>query len=71
MTPETFKRIRIERLGLHQIDLAKLLRIEDAGTISRYERGVREISGPVSLLMELLEDGIVSVLQVDELDYPK
>ena len=30
MTPETFKRIRIERLGLHQIDLAKLLRIEDA-----------------------------------------
>ena len=57
MTPATFYRIRTERLKLNQTELANLLRIEDRRTISRYENGERGISGPVSLLMELLDDG--------------
>lgn len=56
MTPTTFKAIR-ERAGLTQSGLAALLRISDKRTIRRYETGEREISGPVSLLMELLDAG--------------
>jgi transcriptional regulator with XRE-family HTH domain len=52
MTPATFRRIRTEILGLDQVEMAALLRIEDRRTISRYECGKRSISGPVSLLME-------------------
>jgi DNA-binding transcriptional regulator YiaG len=40
-----------------QTQLAAVLRIEDIRTIRRWERGERAISGPVSLLMELLDDG--------------
>lgn len=57
VTPATFYRIRTNRLKLNQTELAKLLRIEDRRTISRYEKGERSISGPVSLLMELLDEG--------------
>jgi DNA-binding transcriptional regulator YiaG len=56
MTPATFKSIR-ERAGLTQSGLAAILRIEDLRTIRRYETGERSISGPVSLLMELLDQG--------------
>ncbi len=56
MTPETFKSIRREA-GLTQAGLAALLRIEDARTIRRYEAGERKVSGPVSILMEMLDDG--------------
>jgi DNA-binding transcriptional regulator YiaG len=56
MTPSTFKSIR-ERAGLTQSGLAALLRVEDLRTIRRYEAGERAISGPVSLLMEMLDDG--------------
>lgn len=56
MTPEAFKAIR-QRAGLTQTELAARLRIEDLRTIRRYEAGERAISGPVSLLMELLDDG--------------
>ena len=56
MTPSAFKSIR-ERAGLSQSGLAALLRVEDLRTIRRYEKGEREISGPVSLLMEMLDDG--------------
>jgi transcriptional regulator with XRE-family HTH domain len=55
MNPETFRRIRVDRLGLDQAELAALLRIEDRRTISRYECGKRSISGPVSLLMEHMD----------------
>jgi hypothetical protein len=37
--------------------LAMRLRIEDARSIRRYEVGERSISGPISLLMELLDAG--------------
>ncbi len=56
MTPAEFKVIR-ERAGLTQTGLAALLRIEDLRTIRRYEHGDRAISGPVSLLMEMLASG--------------
>ena len=57
MTPATFKRIRKERLGMTQTQLAAVLRIGDIRTIRRWETGKRGISGPVTLLMELLDDG--------------
>jgi len=57
MTPNTFKRIRTERLGMTQTQLAAVLRIDDIRTIRRWEKGEREISGPVSYLMELLDKG--------------
>jgi transcriptional regulator with XRE-family HTH domain len=56
VTPETFSTIR-ERAGLTQRQLARLLRIEDDRTIRRYESGDRAVSGPVSLLMEMLDRG--------------
>lgn len=56
MTPATFNRIR-KKLGMTQTQLAAVLRIEDIRTIRRWEKGQRAISGPVSFLMELLDDG--------------
>ena len=57
MTPATFKRIRNERLKLSANEMAKVLRIADGRTIRHWESGTRKISGPVSYLMELLDDG--------------
>ena len=54
MTPEQFKAIR-KRAGLTTAGLAAHLRLADARTIRRYEDGSRPVSGPVSLLMEILE----------------
>lgn len=56
MTPATFKAIR-ERAGLTQGQLATLLRLSDSRTIRRYEDGSREVSGPIAILMELLDAG--------------
>jgi DNA-binding transcriptional regulator YiaG len=57
MTPATFKRIRTQRLGMTQSQLAAVLRINDIRTIRRWELGERPISGPVCYLMELLDEG--------------
>lgn len=54
MTPATFKAIR-KRSGLTARALAALLRIGDDRTIRRYETGERAVSGPVSMLMEMLD----------------
>lgn len=56
MTPATFKSIR-QRAGLTQSGIAAILRISDTRTIRKWEAGDREISGPVSLLMEMLDVG--------------
>jgi DNA-binding transcriptional regulator YiaG len=56
MTPEHFRQIR-EAAGLSRSQLAAILRIKEVKTIYRYEHGEREISGPVSLLMEMIEAG--------------
>lgn len=56
MTPAEIKSIR-ERAGLTQDQLAKLLRLSDSRTIRRYEDGSRAVSGPVSILLEMLDAG--------------
>ena len=56
MTPATFKAIR-QRAGLTQSGLAALLRIADGRAIRRWEAGERQVSGPVTILMEMLDDG--------------
>ncbi len=58
MTPAQFKTIR-QRVGLSQSGLARALRVEDVRTIRRYETGERAISGPVTLLMELIDAGLI------------
>lgn len=57
MTPEAFKSIRL-RAGLSQSELAARLRLSD-GTryIRMLEKGERNPSGPITLLMELLDQG--------------
>lgn len=58
MTPTQFKAIR-QRAGLTQSALATLLRISDSRTIRRWEDGSRPVTGPVSLLMELLDNCVI------------
>jgi|TARA_R110002012_G_scaffold16958_21_gene64547 DNA-binding transcriptional regulator YiaG len=56
MTPTEFKLIR-ERADLTQSQLARVLRLSDSRTIRRYEDGSRAISGPVTIILEMLEAG--------------
>lgn len=62
MSPASFKAIR-ERAGLTQSQLADFLRISDRRTIRYWETGERPVSGPVSLLMELLDQGVIGTAQ--------
>lgn len=56
MTPAELKAIR-ERAGLTQAGLSSLLRISDGRSVRRWEDGSRAISGPVSILLEMLDAG--------------
>jgi len=56
MTPEELRRIRSEA-GLSLDGLAKVLRIADLSTVHRWEKGQRSISGPASILLEMLDRG--------------
>ena len=56
MTPAQFKAIR-HAAGMTQRQLAETLRISDGRTVRRWEGGEREISGPVTILMEMLHSG--------------
>ena len=56
MTPAEVKSIR-ERAGLTQTELARLLRISDIRTIRRWEQGDVPVSGPASIILELIEAG--------------
>ena len=56
MTHETFNRIRQDK-GLSIAQTAQLLRIADRSTIHRWATGERSVSGPASLLMEMLDAG--------------
>lgn len=56
MTAREFKIIR-EAAGLSMTDLAALLRISTPHLLPRYEHNELPVSGPISLLMELLRDG--------------
>lgn len=57
MTGEEFKAIR-RTAGLSVSELAALLRIVDERAVRRWEDGTKEVSGPVSILMELLARGV-------------
>lgn len=56
MAPETFRSIR-RAAGLSANELAKKLRIADGRTIRHWEAGDRPITGPTSILMEMLQAG--------------
>jgi DNA-binding transcriptional regulator YiaG len=56
MTPTEIKAIR-QRYGLSQTELAALLRISDLRTIRRWEKGEVPISGPASIVLELMDAG--------------
>lgn len=56
MTPAELKSIR-QRHGLTQSELAALLRISDIRTIRRWETGDRPVSGPASVVLELMGPG--------------
>lgn len=54
MTPAELKSIR-QRFGLSQSELAGVLRISDLRTIRRWEKGEVPVSGPASILLELMD----------------
>lgn len=56
MTAEEFKRIR-EKAKLSFNELGSLLRYKDVRTLRRMEAGEQDISGPIRLVMEMLDDG--------------
>lgn len=60
MTPETFRRIRLDA-GHSDRSLERRLRLADQGGdyIRRLETGKAPISGPISLCMECLERGVL------------
>jgi len=53
MTPTELKAIR-KRYGLSTRALAELLRIADQRTVRRWEAGDNPISGPASIILELM-----------------
>lgn len=54
MTPAEIRAIR-QRYGLSQSELAALLRISDIRTVRRWEKGEVPISGPASIVLELMD----------------
>lgn len=56
MTPEQFRKIR-EQAGYSVDQLAAVLRISDGRSVRRWEDGSRKVSGPVSLLMLMIDAG--------------
>lgn len=60
MTPTQFIKIR-KQAGLSLGQLSDIIRV-DPRSIRRYEDGTREISGPVSKLMDLIKKGFLATL---------
>lgn len=58
MTPQEFKRIRNEKLRMTQTEMAKALRLT-LRTVQQYEYGKTAISGPVAIIMELYDEGVI------------
>ncbi len=56
MTPNEVQTIR-KRAGLSQTGLAALLGISDIRTIRRWETGDCKVSGPASIVLEMLDAG--------------
>jgi len=62
MNSHDFKQIRLA-LGLTQPALADLLRIRSSRAIAYYEAGERGINGPASLVMDLLDAGLIEEIE--------
>lgn len=60
MAAEDFRRIR-EKRDLSFNELASLLRYRDVRSLRRMEAGEQPISGPIRLVMEMLDDGRLKV----------
>lgn len=56
MIPSEIRAIR-ERAGLSQAGLADVLRLSDGRSVRHWENGTRQISGPASVLLEMLDAG--------------
>lgn len=56
MTPTELRRIR-SKAGLSLDGLAKVLRLSDRSTVHRWEKGSRQVSGPASIILEMIERG--------------
>lgn len=56
MTPTEIITIR-KRAGLSQSGLAALLRISDQRTVRRWESGDIPVTGPASIILEMLDAG--------------
>lgn len=56
MTGKEFEGIR-QRAGLSLADLGAILRVKDLRGLRRYEDGEQPVSGPVSLIMEMIDAG--------------
>lgn len=56
MKPDRVRAIR-EEAGLTQLGLAQLLRMSDRRTVRRWEKNVIPVSGPASIILEMLAAG--------------
>lgn len=56
MTPDEVRRIR-SNSGLSLAGLAKVLRIKDRSAVHRWEKGETQVTGPVSILLEMIDRG--------------
>lgn len=56
MTGSELRCIR-QKAGLSLDGLAKVLGIESLSSVHRWEKGLRPISGPVAILMEMIDAG--------------
>lgn len=59
------RRIRL-KAGLSLGGLAKVLRIADISTIHRWEKGARSVSGPASILLEMIDTGELPARYMDQ-----
>ena len=67
MSPDEFARIRKSN-DLSLSDLARLLRLspmKGAQMLREFEYGKREVSGPISVIMDLLDQGYIDHLRDD------
>ena len=56
MTPTELRRIRI-KAGLSLDGLSKVLRLSGRSTVHRWEKCSRQVSGPASIIIEMIDQG--------------
>lgn len=56
MTGPELHRIRT-KAGLSLDGLAQVLRLSDRSTVHRWEKGSRTVSGPASIILEMIDRG--------------